>query len=414
MKLTTLASLAAVLTAGSLPAQELDLKAELAKQSARIAELEKKTANAKVDAGPIKFPAELTPYILIDTSFVSKSNATADGRTKFDMATPWLSGSRWGLKGDIKTNIEGLSVIYKLESEYTTADGAMDTPGVIFNRDAWVGFKSESLGQITIGRQNTLARDFAVIYGDPFKEARINYDEGGWTNTNNFKQLIYFAASVDGTRVNKGITWKKVADNGWAFGAAYNLTSTESNTSTKNSTAEVALGYNAERWHASTFHSEANNNGFSQKSTGIGGNIIATRWLRLNAGYFVYSSEQGFGNPDRKDSAYTVSGTIQTDPKWSYHLGYQKMKGTDAEVNTSGNWTNPFSTATLTANKATGSKDTLYGLVMRHLSKRMEAYAGFDLMKLHDGYKLSGTLNTLPTGHDSQTELVLGIRIRAL
>ena len=273
MNLTTLAGLAAVLAAGSLQAQDVDVQAELARQNARIAELEKKAAAAKVDTGTLKFPAELTPYILIDTSLVSKTNATADGRTKFDMATPFLSGSRWGLKGDIKTNIEGLNVIYKLESEYTTADGAMDTPGVLFNRDAWVGFKSELFGQITIGRQNTLARDFAVIYGDPFKEARINYDEGGWTNTNNFKQLIYFAASVDGTRVNRGITWKKVSENGWAFGAAYNLTSSETNTSTKNSTAEVALGYNAEAWHASIFHSEANNNGYTQKSTGLGGNV---------------------------------------------------------------------------------------------------------------------------------------------
>ena len=344
---------------------------------------------------------------------MSKTNATADGRTKFDMATPFLSGSRWGLKGDIKTNIEGLNVIYKLESEYTTADGAMDTPGVLFNRDAWVGFKSELFGQITIGRQNTLARDFAVIYGDPFKEARINYDEGGWTNTNNFKQLIYFAASVDGTRVNRGITWKKVSENGWAFGAAYNLTSSETNTSTKNSTAEVALGYNAEAWHASIFHSEANNNGYTQKSTGLGGNVKPTSWLRLNAGYFFYTADQGAVNPERKDHAYTISGTVQTNAKWSYHLGFQSMKATDAGLKGANPLTatmqNPFSNGAASTVFGTGTKNTLYGLVMRHLSKRMEAYGGFDYMKLKDAYRLAST-----NGHDSQTELVLGLRIRAL
>lgn len=307
MKTSIIAGLAAVLVTGTIQAQEVDVKAEIARQNARIAELEKKAA------APFKFPAELTPYIFIDTSFVSKSNATADGRTKIDMATPWLSGSRWGLAGDIKTNIEGLNVIYRLESEYTTADGAMDTANVLFNRDAWVGI-SGAFGKLTFGRQNTLARDFAVIFGDPFKDARITYDEGGWTNTNNFKQLIYFAASVDGTRVNRGITWKKVSDNGWAFGAAYNLTSTESNTSTKNSTAEVALGYNAEKWHTSIFHSEANNNGYTQKSTGVGGNVKPTSWLRLNAGVFSYNADQGAGKPTRTDSAYTVSGTVQTNP----------------------------------------------------------------------------------------------------
>jgi len=406
MKPSIITTLSALLVAGCLQAQtavtDADVKAELARQAARIAELEKKAAS------PFKFPAELTPYILIDTSFVSKSNATADGRTKLDLATPWLSGSRWGLRGDIKTNIEGFNVIYKLEGEYTTADGALDTANVLFNRDAWVGFKSELIGQVTIGRQNTLARDFAVIYGDPFAHAEVNYDEGGWTNTNNFKQLIYFAASVDGTRVNRGITWKKVTKSGFAMGAAYNLTSTEANTSTKNSTAEVALGYNAENWHASIFHSEANNSGYTQKSTGVGGNVKPVSWLRLNAGYFSYSADQGAGKPERTDSAYTVSGTVQTNPKWSYHLGYEVLKATDAGLK-GGFMQNPFSNGAASTVFGTGSKDVLYGLIMRHLSSRMEAYAGFDLMKLKDGYKLSST-----NGHDSQTEIVLGIRIRAL
>lgn len=70
---------------------------------------------------------------------------------------------------------------------------------------------------------------------------------------------------------------------------------------------------------------------------------------------------------------------------------------------------NPFSNGAASTVFGTGSKDTLYGLVMRHLSRRMEAYGGFDLMKLKDDYRLSSN-----NGHDSQTEIVLGIRIRAL
>lgn len=410
MKTATIVTLPAVLAAGCVlaQAQSVDVQAELAKQNARIAELEKK-AESKPEAATLKFPMELTPYILIDTTIISKSNATADGRTKVDIGTPWMSGSRWGLKGAIKTNVEGLDVIYKLESEFVTADGSMDTPGVIFNRDAWVGFKSKAIGQITIGRQNTLARDFAVIYGDPFAHPEVNYDEGGWSNTNNFKQLIYFAASVDGTRVNKGITWKKVTDSGFAMGAAYNLTSTETDTSTKNSTAEVALGYNAEIYHISSFYSQANNNGYTQKSTSIGGNIKPTSWLRVNAGYFHYTADQGALHPERSDSAYTLSVSIHTNPKWTYYLGHQSMKANDAGLNSKGFMQNPFSNGAASTAFGTGTKDTTYAAIFRHLSKRMEAYLITDYMKLHDGYKLAGT-----NGHDSQTEFGLGLRIRAL
>lgn len=110
MKPSRIAILSAVLVAGSLQAQEADVKAELAKQNARIAQLEKK-------ASTFQFPEYLTPYVLIDLTLLSKSNATADGRSKIDMGEPFFSGNRWGLKGSIKTNVDGLNVIYKLESE---------------------------------------------------------------------------------------------------------------------------------------------------------------------------------------------------------------------------------------------------------------------------------------------------------
>lgn len=407
MKPSRFASLSAVfLVAGGIQAQaqDVDVQAELAAQRARITELEK-----KVDAPPVKFPEAFTPYILIDTTFVAKTNATADGRTKIDMAIPWLSGSRWGLKGSIKTNIEGINVLYKLESEYETPTGDMDTPNVLFNRDCWVGFSNKTFGQIQLGRQNTLARDFAVIYGDPFHHPELNYDEGGWTNTNNFKQLIYFAASVDGTRVNKGIVWKKIADNGLAMGLAYNLNSTESDTSTRNSTASVALGYNAAIYHLGGFYTQANNNGFTQKSYSIGGNVDATSWLRFYGGFFHYTADQSDLNPQRSDTAFTVSASVQTNPKWTYYLAYQSMKANDAGLTSAGFMQNPFSNGAASTLFGTGRKDTTYGAIFRRLSKRMEAYVIFDYMKLHDNYKLSGTY-----GHDNQLEIGLGVRIRAL
>ena len=85
MKTSTIAGLAAVLVAGCLQAQDVDVKAELARQNARFAELEKNAA------GPYRFPAGLTPYILIDTSFVSKSNATRNATIR---RTPSRSASR--------------------------------------------------------------------------------------------------------------------------------------------------------------------------------------------------------------------------------------------------------------------------------------------------------------------------------
>jgi len=427
MKLTTLASLAAVLAAGGLQAQEQDIKTELAKQNARIAQLEKGLA-PKAESAPLSFPEGLTPYVLIDLTVVGKSNATADGRTKVDIGEPFFSGNRWGLKGQLKTNVDGLDIIYKLESEYFLYDGEQGKTNALFNRDAWVGI-SGSFGKITIGRQNTLARDFAVIYCDPFNHAEVNYDEGGWTNNSNFKSLVYYAGAVSigpvtggpaQTRMDKGIVWKKMEEAGLCFGIAYNL-NYEPNTSVRNSTAAVALGWNAPIWHLAGFYTQANNagstapfaafatapTGFTQKAMSLGGNVNVTPALKINAGYFHYTAEQGMGNPDRSDNAYTLSGSYKANPKWTLYAGLQSIKVENAGMSTAtGSIPNAFADGSNAKFYTTGSKDSIYGGVRRHLSKKIEAYAVYDYMKLKDAY----LINT----RQSQAEYGIGLRISAL
>lgn len=425
MHLRTLACLTA---AALLPAQEVDLKAELAKQNARIAELEKK-AGAKPEGAPLAFPEGLTPYVLIDLTVVGKSNATADGRTKVDIGEPFFSGSRWGLKGLLKTNIDGLDIIYKLESEYFLYDGEQGKSNTLFNRDAWVGISGKSFGKITIGRQNTLARDFAVIYCDPFNHAEVNYDEGGWTNNSNFKSLVYYAGGVSvspvnggpaQTRMDKGIVWKKANAEGLCLGAAFDL-NYEPNTSVRNSTASFALGWNASTWHVSGFYTQANNagstatsatfatapKGYTQKSMSFGGNVNLTPALKVNAGYFHYTAEQGTGRPDRSDNAYTLSGSYKLNPKWTLYAGLQSIRVENAGMATAtGGIPNAFTNGANAAFYTTGGKDSIYGAVRRHLSKKIEAYAVYDYMKLKDAYYI----NT----RQGQAEYGLGLRISAL
>src|SRR5205807_2074127 len=143
--------------------------------------------------------------------------SNAKGERLLGYQTPWFSGSRWGVKGSEDLG-GGLKAIFRLESEFVVQTGEMDTPGVLFNRDSWVGLESASLGKLTFGRQNTLARDFAQIYGDAYGTSKLTTEEGGFTNTNNFKQLIFYAGSATGTRYDNGVVWKKAFDNGLVGG----------------------------------------------------------------------------------------------------------------------------------------------------------------------------------------------------
>lgn len=166
-------------------------------------------AAATLAASAAHAQSNVTLYGLIDTTISTVNNTNAAGARTTGFQVPWFSGSRWGLTG--KEDLGGgTSAIFKLESEFETPTGNMDTPGVLFNRDAWVGLSSESLGKLTFGRQNAIARDISGIYGDPYTSEKVGLDEGGYTNVNNFKQLIFYAGSATGTRMNNGVVWKKM------------------------------------------------------------------------------------------------------------------------------------------------------------------------------------------------------------
>jgi predicted porin/uncharacterized coiled-coil protein SlyX len=350
----------------------------------------------------------VTLYGLIDATISDISNANTRGDHKRSFQTAWLSGDRWGITGKHAIS-DSTSVIFKLESEFDYQTGEEDTPGVLFNRDAWVGFQSDTLGKLTFGRQNALARDFTGIYGDPFTSSRVTLEEGGYTNTNNFKQLIFYAASATGTRYDRGVVWKKdfgglVAGLGYQFGGSQSVGDFQ-----KGSTQTVALGYNAPRdiFHLAGYYNHFNVNDLVHKAWSFGGNVELGPVVRLNAGYYKYDSEQGGGVGKRRDHAWTASTKIVPGGPLEFDLGYQVITAVNAGVNSAGNVLTPYADAAGVTRTANGDKKTLYGAVMYHFDRRAEVYFVTDYMKLTDNYRVSTTF-----GHNSQVEAGVGMRIR--
>ncbi|WP_425325522.1 porin [Paraburkholderia sacchari] len=346
-------------------------------------------------------------YGLIDLSVPTyRTHADANGNHVIGMGNdgePWFSGSRWGLKGaeDIGG---GTKVIFRLESEYTVNNGAMEDPGQIFDRDAWVGVEDERFGKFTAGFQNSIARDASAIYGDPYGNTKLTTEEGGWTNSNNFKQMIFYAGSATGTRYNNGLAWKKLFSNGIFASAGYafgNQTSFGNN-----ATYQFALGYNGPSYTASTYYSHVNLNGNTNQSFSVGGNYTLGI-VRANAGYFRYWGNQG-ALGQRQDNSWTVSLKVAPKGAFDYELGYQQMRVHNAAYNADGNIPNAnLGTFDPTSGLHNGFKETLYASVFYHLSKRTEVYLAGDYMKLHGGYTVGSTF-----GASNQLELTTGVRTR--
>jgi predicted porin len=346
-------------------------------------------------------------YGLIDLSAPSyQSHADANGKHVIGMGIggePWFSGSRWGLKGaeDIGG---GSKIIFRLESEYRMSDGQMEDPGQIFDRDSWVGIDNDTFGKLTAGFQNTIARDASTIYGDPYGSAQLTTEEGGWTNANNFKQMIFYAAGPTGTRYNNGVAWKKLFNNGLFASAGYQFSNSTSFAT--GSTYQVALGYNGGPFNVSGFYSHVNRDGYVNKSYSAGGNY-AFSIVRLNAGYFGYNGEQG-SLGQRHDNSWTVSMKLSPHGPLDYELGYQQMRVKNAAYDADGDTPNAnLGAFSLTNGVANGFKETIYGSVFYHLSKRTEVYLAGDYMKLHGGYTVATTY-----GAKNQLELTTGIRTR--
>ncbi len=354
----------------------------------------------------------VTVYGLLDVTLsnVNHVNAAGDSRTSYHNA-PWLSGSRWGITGSHALGAGGLKAIFRLESEFVTNTGEEDAAGILFGRDAWAGFESDALGKLSFGRQNALGRDFAAGYLDPYGSAKASTNEGGGTNTNNFKQMIFYAGSATGTRYDRGLVWKKDFNNGLVAGLGYQFGGVAGSFAT-GSTKSAALAYNGGQFNVAGFVNSANVAGLTHNSSSIGGNYTFGM-VRANAGYFHYTADQGVGGAAgrRTDNAWTLSTNIApAGSKIDYQLGYQVMSANHAGITGSGasaNVLNAYADTSAVAATATGKRKTFYVSSIYHFDRQTEVYVAADHLTMTDGYRQKSAAGFL-----NQNEVGIGLRFR--
>jgi predicted porin len=352
-------------------------------------------------------PNSATLYGLIDITYVNQNNATASGQSVTTPRVSWFSGNRWGITGQRKLGgNDDMKAIFRLESEFESQTGNMDTPNVLFNRDAWLGLESSTLGKLTFGRQNALARDPTAsgVYGDPYGSTKATVDEGGYTNNNNFKQLIFYAGSANGTRINNGVVWKKEFGS-LVTGLAYSFGGVAGNFGT-GSSKTGSLAFNGDGFTLAGFATSANIANLTHTSYSVGGNVALGPIVRLYGGYFNYRAHQ-FALGDRKDTAWTLSTKIAPNAQYDFELGYQTMRASNAGLNGGGFVQNAFSDTSGIKAVATGNRNTLYGSAFYHLDSATEFYLAADRLNTTGNY-----LAAQANGAKSQNELGLGMRFK--
>ena len=108
--------------------------------------------------------SSVTVYGLVDTA-VRMTTAEANGKSQTAMTEGAFQGPRVGFKGEEDLG-GGTAAVFKLESGFLSNTGASDQQGQLFGRQAFVGLKDKSLGELDAGRQYGVAFDVLGNY-DP-------------------------------------------------------------------------------------------------------------------------------------------------------------------------------------------------------------------------------------------------------
>jgi predicted porin len=114
-------------------------------------------------AGIAQAQTQVNIYGIVDAAIVSERGGVASPSTKLTSGA--ASASRIGFRGTEELG-GGLSAFFTLETGVKIDTGEVDAAGTIFNRQAFVGLKSNA-GQVALGRQYT-PYHLALVAIDPF------------------------------------------------------------------------------------------------------------------------------------------------------------------------------------------------------------------------------------------------------
>lgn len=158
-------------------------------------------------AGAAAAQSSVTLYGRLDTTINYAEPGTGDGTWRMNGSAP-IGGSRWGLRGTEDIG-GGLKVNFVLESGFNSDTGAPGSTTKLFDRLAWVGLSSATLGDLRLGRQDSLTRQNDLGFSDISSEGELTVTEGvgGRTLFQNFGNRVdnsvgYYSPSFGGFRVN--------------------------------------------------------------------------------------------------------------------------------------------------------------------------------------------------------------------
>lgn len=115
--------------------------------------------------------SQIAIYGSMDAGVAYVSNNGGASQFKFNQSN--MQPDRWGLRG-VEDLGGGNQAIFRLENGFFTGTGSAVSSTVQWNRQAYVGLRSASLGTLTLGHQSALMFDLLTPLSNAFTQSSFN------------------------------------------------------------------------------------------------------------------------------------------------------------------------------------------------------------------------------------------------
>lgn len=353
--------------------------------------------------------SNVTVYGLFDTAIRYTTNEVGANGTvgnQFAMVEGAFQGPRIGFKGEEDLG-GGMSAVFKLENGFQSNNGAFDQQGQIFGRQAYVGLKDKSWGEIDAGRQ----------YGAAFDMVG-NYDTIGIGNflENSWEDYL-FGLRFDNT-LKYTNTWGPISAQ-----AQYSIGGQAASSNIGGTTGFILAYTEGPLSVGGMFQQSTDTNSKKMTAFDLGATYIAgpeTFYLsylntKRDPGFAKAASNSGgalantsiMGNAgntlQRTDSVWTIGTKFQAQPNLAFIFGYMS----DSVTNES-------------SLGDSGKISTAYAIADYNLSKRIDVYFDIDRTVVGGGEIGNGAdTNTLMAfsgvplgGNSTRTGVAVGLRVK--
>ncbi len=158
--------------------------------------------------------SDITLYGVVDTAVASTHAREADGlnRSSNGMLSGGYGDSLFGLRGSEPLR-EGWRAEFLIESRFDSTTGMLDDDTSFFNNSAWLGLSHAQYGSLRLGRQQTVAQQFASqLEIAPWKDMGMGATFKASDNHQLNNSVNYLSPSVGGFSVGLGYSFDVLGD----------------------------------------------------------------------------------------------------------------------------------------------------------------------------------------------------------